>query len=117
MNPVDVCQMKLEKDGESQYLLPIYFSADGMFIDGVPVFETPLVPAGTIYVGDFTKGTVYTHRQMEIMMANQHVDDFTSDLITIKGTLRKALVIRDVWKNAFLKVESIAAAKLALAKP
>lgn len=117
MNPADVCQMKLEKDADSNYLLPIYFSQDGMFIDGVPVFETPLVPAGTIYVGDFTKGTVYTHRDMEIMMANQHSTDFTSDLITIKGTLRKALVIREVWKNAFLKVADIDAAKAALAKP
>ena len=117
MNPADVCQMKLEKDADANYLLPIYFSNDGMFIDGVPVYETPLVPAGTIYVGDFTKGTVYTHRDMEIMMANQHATDFTSDLITIKGTLRKALVIRDVWKNAFLKVADINAAKAALAKP
>ncbi len=50
-------------------------------------------------------------------MANQHASDFTSDFITIKATLRKALVIRNVWANAFLKVADIAAAKAALAKP
>ncbi len=117
MNPSDHCQMMLEKDADNNYLLPTYFSNNGMEIDGVPVIETPLVPAGVLYVGDFTKGTVYNHRDVEIMMANQHASDFTSDFITIKATLRKALVIRNVWANAFLKVADIAAAKAALAKP
>jgi len=117
MNPTDVCQMKLEKDADGNYLLPLYFSADGMSIDGVPVYATPLVPQNSAYVFDSTKGTIYTEREIQIEMADEHGTDFLEDFIRIKGTMRKQLIVRTVNKDAFLKIEDIAAAKTALAKP
>ena len=117
MNPTDVCQMKLEKDADGNYLLPLYFSADGMSIDGVPVYSTPLVPQNTAYVFDSTKGTIYTEREIQIEMADEHGTDFLEDFIRIKGSMRKQLIVRTVNTNAFLKIEDIAAAKTALAKP
>ena len=117
MNPTDVCQMKLEKDADGNYLLPLYFSADGMSIDGVTVYSTPLVPQNTAYVFDSTKGTIYTEREIQIEMADEHGTDFLEDFIRIKGSMRKQLIVRTVNTNAFLKIEDIAAAKTALAKP
>ena len=117
MNPTDVCQMKLEKDADGNYLLPLYFSADGMSIDGVPVYATPLVPQNSAYVFDSTKGTIYTEREIQIEMADEHGTDFLEDFIRIKGSMRKQLIVRTVNTNAFLKIEDIAAAKTALAKP
>lgn len=117
MNPTDVCQMKLEKDADGNYLLPLYFSADGMSIDGVPVYATPLVPQNTAYVFDSSKGTIYTEREIMIEMADEHGTDFLEDFIRIKGSMRKQLIVRTVNQNAFLKITDIAAAKTALAKP
>jgi len=117
MNPTDVCQMKLEKDADGNYLLPLYFSADGMSIDGVPVYATPLVPQNTAYVFDSTKGTIYTERMIQIEMADEHGTDFLEDFVRIKGSMRKQLLVRSVNQNAFLKIEDIAAAKAALTKP
>ena len=117
MNPTDVCQMKLEKDADGNYLLPLYFSADGMSIDGVTVYSTPLVPQNTAYVFDSTKGTIYTEREIQIEMADEHGTDFLEDFIRIKGSMRKQLIVRTVNTNAFLKITDIAAAKTALAKP
>jgi len=116
MNPTDVCQMKLEKDADGNYLLPLYFSADGMSIDGVPVYASPLVPQNSAYVFDSSKGTIYTEREIQIEMADEHGTDFLEDFIRIKGSMRKQLIVRTVNTNAFLKIEDIAAAKTALAK-
>lgn len=117
MNPTDVCQMKLEKNADGNYLLPLYFSADGMSIDGVPVYASPLVAQNTAYVFDSTKGTIYTEREIQIEMADEHATDFLEDFIRIKGSMRKQLLVRSVNTNAFLKITDIAAAKAALAKP
>jgi HK97 family phage major capsid protein len=117
MNPTDVCQMKLEKDADGNYLLPLYFSADGMSIDSVPVYATPLVAQNTAYIFDSTKGTIYTEREIQIEMADEHGVDFLEDFIRIKGSMRKQLIVRTVNENAFLKIDDIAAAKTALAKP
>ena len=117
MNPTDVCTMKLEKDADGNYLLPLYFSADGMSIDGVPVYASPLVVQNTAYVFDSTKGTIYTERMIQIEMADEHGTDFLEDFVRIKGSMRKQLLVRTVNTNAFLKIEDIEAAKAALAKP
>ncbi len=113
VNPVDACKMDLLKDSEGRKLYP-----DGVTeINGVPVIRTILVPANEAYVGDFTKGTVYTLREMEMELADQHGTDFLSDTLRLKATLRKGLLIRNVWANAFLKVADIATAATALTQP
>ena len=117
MNPTDVRKLTLEKDEDGQYLIPNHLSANGLSIEGVPVISSPLVAQNTLYIGDFSKGTIYTLREIEMEMANQHESDFTADLLTLKATLRKALVIKNQHANAFLKVGDIDAAKVALTKP
>jgi HK97 family phage major capsid protein len=117
MNPTDYTLMMLEKDGEGQYLFPMYMSQAELVVDGMRVIPNQLVTQNTLYVMDSTKGTVYNHRGLAIDMATQHGTDFLSDTIRLRATLRKAFVIRNVHANAFLKVADIDASKTALTKP
>jgi HK97 family phage major capsid protein len=117
MNETDLTAMQLEKDADGQYLLPNYMSMDGLMIDGMRVITSPLVVAGSLYIMDSSKGTVYSHRDLALSLANQHSDDFLHDRLRLKATLRKSFVIRNVNGNAFLKVTDIAAAKTAITKP
>jgi HK97 family phage major capsid protein len=116
MNPTDVRKLGLEKDENGQYLIPMHLSGNGLNIEGIPIISTPLVVANTLFIGDFTRATIYTLRELSMEMANQHDTDFTSDLLTLKATLRKALVVKNQDKNAFLKVTDIEASKVALTK-
>ena len=96
----------------------IRIADDGtVFIKGVPVIENPLVVQNTAFAGDFRKGTVYPMREMRIEMTDSNDDEFLRDIASIKGTLRSALVIRNVWADAFIKVDDIDAAIIALTKP
>ena len=120
MNPTDVELMVLTKDlnNNSVESKVIRIGDDGtVFVKGVPVIENPLVVQNTAYAGDFNKGTVYPMREMKIEMTDSNASEFVSDIATIKGTMRSALVIRNVWANAFIKVTDIDAAIVALTKP
>ena len=66
MNPTDYTLMMLEKDGEGQYLFPMYMSQAELVVDGMRVIPNQLVTQNTLYVMDSTKGTVYNHRGLAI---------------------------------------------------
>jgi len=120
MNPEDVELMILTKDLNNNSVNEkiIRIGDDGtVFVKGVAVIENPLVPQNVAYAGDFTKGTIYITRDLNIKMTDSNATEFLSDVSTIKGTMRAALVIRNVWANAFIKVASISAAQTALTKP
>lgn len=120
MNGVDVELMLLEKDlnNNSQNNRLVTISDDGTVrVKGIPVLDNPLVPADVMYIGDFRKGQLFRQKDLTIEIADQHSTDFVSDLLTIKGTWKAALVIRNVNANAFLKVTSISVAITALLKP
>lgn len=117
MNPEDVETMRLTKDANGNYIIPPFVDLDGQTIRGMRVVETTLVPANEMYVGDFSKGIVYTARTMTIKMTDSHGTNFTSDILLMKATLRKALLIRQVNAGAFLHVPSITQAITDLTKP
>jgi len=119
MNGCDSELMLLTKDadGNSQADKLVTIGADGTIrVKGIPVIDNPLVPVDEAYIMDTTKAVVYSARGMTLTIATQHASDFLEDRIRLKGTLRKALVIRNVHANAFLHVPSIEAAKIALTK-
>jgi len=119
LSPVDFQLMLLEKDANKNSLNDrlVRISDDGrVFIAGVEVIENPLVLQDTAFVGDYTKGTIFNHRGLNLMIATQHASDFVEDRIRLKGSMRKVLMIRNVHANAFLKIPSISAAITALTK-
>ena len=117
MHPTDIAFMKLSKDVDGNYLLPMFMTANGAQIDGMTVISTPLVVQNTLYIMDTTWGTIWNHRDLAISMATQHASDWTSDVVRLKATMRKAFVVRNLHQDAFLKVDSISAAVTALIKP
>lgn len=116
MNPTDVELMRLTKDENNNYIMPPFADLSQFSIRGTGIIESPLVVVNTLYIGDFTKGVSYTRRALTVEMANMNEDDFDKDLVTLKASVRKALVIRNIHSDAFLKVDSISAAITALTK-
>lgn len=116
MNQVDAVRMKLEKDGENNYVIPTFVipteTAD-IVVDGMKVVVNSGVTANTMYVGDFTRGTVYSSDDLQLEMGYEN-DDFTKDLVTIKARRRLALLIRSVDTGAFNYVSDIDAALAAI---
>lgn len=117
MNPEDVEEMRLTKDANGNYLIPPFADLGTFTIRGMRIIETTLVPSNQAYLGDFAKGVVYSGRDLEVEVANQHGTDFLSDILRLKATTRKALVIRNVHAGAFLHVPSISQAITDLTKP
>jgi HK97 family phage major capsid protein len=117
MHPNDIAILSGEKDANGNYLIPPQMSATGgIFIKGIPVIASQLITENTLYVGDFSKATMYVLRDLELDLTNSHGELFTSQISVIIATLRACLVVKNANKNAFLKVDDVSAAKIALNK-
>lgn len=109
-------KMKLKKDGENNYLIPAFVvpTANGeITVDSMRVIVNSGVTTNTMYVGDFTRGTVYSSDDLQLEMGYEN-DDFTKDLVTVKARRRLALLIRNVDTTAFSYVSDVDAALAAI---
>jgi len=116
MNQSDAVRMKLKKDGENNYVVPTFVipTENGdITIDGMRVVVNSGVTANTMYVGDFTRGTVYSSDDLQLELGYEN-DDFTKDLVTVKARRRLALLIKSVDTGAFNYVSDITAALAAI---
>ena len=107
-------QMKLKKDGENNYVLPPFVSADGKNIDGMVVVESNIAPANTLVVCDKRFARIYEKGGVEISKGMVNAQ-FTEDMMTLKARKRLAFLIRNADKGGFRKVTSISAALTTLA--
>lgn len=114
MNPEDAELMRLEKDTQGNYITPMWMSSDGMSVRGVRIIESQLVTQDQAFIGDFTFGTLWGTGGTVLDVAQQHGTDWLDDVTRLKATVRKALVIRDAHVGAFLHINGIAAAQVAL---
>jgi len=90
VHPTDWFNMTRLKDTTNQYLVGM----DGiMRVNGVPVYKSNRITAGTYLVGDFTKGKIYMRRNTEIRMWEQNDTDPIADLVTFTVSNRAALKI------------------------
>ena len=117
MNPTDVELMRLAKDADGNYIMPMWMTADGRSVRGVQIVETSLCPQNQAYIGDFNFGTMYGTGGINIDVATQHGTDWLDDVQRLKASIRRCLVIRNVDAGAFLHVADIAAAQAALETP
>lgn len=110
LNPLDATtKMKLKKDGENNYIIPPFaqINSNGlMTVDGMAIIINPGVSEDGLYVGDFTKGTVYSNNQIEIAFGFED-DDFTKGLVTIRAIESICLLVRQVNNGAFRYASSI----------
>ncbi len=124
LNPREVQNMKALKDKNDNYIKnPMLFSslfqdsAGRYYIDGMLLVENPLVPENEFYIGDFTKGTIYSMPGIGIEFAYENNDNFEVEVVTVKIYERLNLLIRNLDANAFMHCDDIEAALVAITKP
>jgi HK97 family phage major capsid protein len=94
LHPIDVMKMKLEKDDNGQYLYPWVFTAGRPSIDGVQIFESTCMNAGTFLVGDGRVGAqIFDRRQLSIEFSNTNEDNFIKGMVTVRGSERIAVAV------------------------
>lgn len=102
LHPTDFAKMNLVKDSNGNYILPPFLSAGGMMIDGMRVVVNTGITAGQVLVGDFTKGTVYFRKGIDIRLWDQNDTDPIYGLKTITADMRAVLKIAQPDYNAFV---------------
>ena len=101
LNPADVETLDLTKNTEGDYIMPSFYSADGMRIRGARIIENTAITAGTFLVGDFRKLHVRRKGGVEIEITNSDGTDFAKDIITVKMRRRIGAYVRANDDGAF----------------
>lgn len=104
LNRADYVALRKAKDGNGQYYGGGFFSGtygNGSVVDGSAIWGglriaiSSLIPAGTALVGAFADAaTLYGKGGVTVDMSNSHADNFTSNRVTLRAEVRKALAIR-----------------------
>jgi HK97 family phage major capsid protein len=102
INPVDGAFLDLPKNNDGSYLLPPFAQINGRMISGVKIYESNLVTAGDMLVGDFTKDTLFIKRGIEIKIWDQDSTDPEYDLKTITASVRAVNRIKVPHYDAFV---------------
>lgn len=102
INPVDGAFMDMPKNADGVYLMPPFMTANGTVVKGVKVYESNLVTAGDLLVGDFTKDTLFLKRGIEIKIWDQDSTDPELDLKTITASVRAVNRIKVPDYSAFV---------------
>ena len=109
--------LKSTKDADGQPFLPYFMIGGEIVIEGATVKEDILVPVGTLYVFDSRQGDIYVSRDIRIDFATQHEGLFLEDKVAWRSSMKGQFIVRNQYKNAFLKVDDIATAIAAITKP
>jgi len=117
INPATMGLLKSTKDDNGQPFIPYFMVAGNIVIDGATVRESILVPENQMYVFDSTKGNIHVSRNLTIEFATQHANNFMEDKVAYKATMKGQFIVRNQYKNAFLKVTDVEAAIVAITKP
>lgn len=111
MNPVDVFNMRGNKDANENYIFPPALSTDGLMLDGVRIYQTQNITAGTFLVGDLSVGKAFVKRGIEINFWDQNSTDPEYDRVTVTASHR--LAHRVTTNGAFGLVTGTFAAAIA----
>ena len=104
MHPSDIAALKLMKVSatDKRYVDRLLYVGMELTLDGVPMFGSTLVTAGTYLVGNFNLSVLY---QKQGIMINIGLDgnDWTKNMRTIIAEWRGALVTKNNDRTAFVK--------------
>ena len=106
MNPRDVLKGQVIKDANDNYIIPPYVSRDGKNVAGTIIIPTAQVTANTLSMGDARHVRFYDVEGISLEFGLD-ADDFTKDLITLKGRKRGNLLLKTIDATAFYKVTDI----------
>jgi HK97 family phage major capsid protein len=94
MHPADAVKLKLSKTSTGDYTMPWIYQSGQITLDGVPVYETTGMTAGTFLVGDFRRGAqIFDRKQASLEIAYQNEDNFIKGMVTIRVSERLALAV------------------------
>jgi len=121
LNPGDWASLMLIKDiqGNSiKYYPGLYVDSGGNIrINGMLLIPNPNITENEFWIGDFTKGTLYTIPGVGIEFSYENATNFEEELVTVKAYERLNLLVRTVDTNAFMHVDDIATALTTITAP
>lgn len=104
VNPLDLEAMDTVKDNEGRYILGGPVAAGGTnTLWNLPIVENEAVPAGQLFVGDWSKAVLYDREEASITVTDSHSDFFVRNMVAILGECRVALAV--LQPSAFVRVE------------
>ncbi len=87
LNTLDNLEKKLAKDGNNNYIMPPFASANGDVVDGIRVVSNPRITAGEFIIGDMRNVKVRNMWDYTIRFGWEN-DDFSRNMITMIGESR-----------------------------
>lgn len=117
MHPSDVTSLKMVKvsSTDSRYVERLAMVAGSLSLDGIPIIESTLVTQGTYLIGDFSKASILTKKNMEIEIG-YNADNFVKNYKTVRAEWRGVTYVKHNDRTAFVK-GTFATDKAALETP
>jgi len=106
INPRDLLALRLEKDANGNYVKVPYMNDMMNQVLNMQIIECSEVDAGTLVVGCSNQATFYDVDGISLEFGLDG-NDFTYDLITLKGRKRGNLLVRTADATAWYKVTDI----------
>ena len=106
LNPRDLLKGRVVKDDNGNYVVPPFVSRDGNMVAGTVLVPSAQVTANTMAMGDGRHVRFYDVEGLNLEFGFDS-DDFTKDLITLKGRTRGNLLLKTADATAWYKVTDI----------
>jgi len=103
--------VQCRKDANNNYLdARVTVSGGDVYVGGMRVVWTTLVPQNTLYVFDSTKGEIVDRQTVEIEIAFQNKDNWEKEIADLKGYERLNFLVENNNANAFMRCSDVATA-------
>lgn len=99
LNPQDVANMRLTKNANGNYIVPLELESGNPF--SIIVIESNQRPVGSILMGDFKYLNIAEYVELMLVFGHEN-DDIRRNLMTVVAETRLATYIKDGEKYAFV---------------
>lgn len=99
LNPQDVANMRLTKNANGNYIVPLELESGNPF--SITVIESNQRPVGSILMGDFKYLNIAEYVELMLVFGHEN-DDIRRNLMTVVAETRLATYIKDGEKYAFV---------------
>lgn len=103
MHPDDVTGLKLEKitSSDKRYVERLLQVGSTLVMDGIPIIPTTLVTVDEYLIGDFAHALLVTRQAMKFEVGLDG-NDFTKNVVTIRGEWRGLTIVKNNDRSAFV---------------
>ena len=94
LNPTDWARVELTKDSEGRYIIGDPKTSTTPTLWGRPVVQTQAIDVDKFLTGAFQLGAqVFDREQATVEISTEHADNFTKNMVTVRGEERLALAV------------------------